>query len=230
MLNVGLTGGIASGKSTIARMLAAKGADLIDFDVLAHEVQAPEGPVWREIVRHFGTGILRTDQTIDRAALGRIVFADPAKRELLNGLVHPAVREAWRERIAAIVRGRPEAIVLSDVPLLIEQGMEPLFDLVVLVYAPPERQLERLIARNGYSRREAAQRLSSQLPIDRKLERADLVIRNEGSLKQTRQAVDALWEELRQREMCRRTGAGAAGAGSSRAANAAGTGQKEGRG
>ncbi len=137
MLNVGLTGGIATGKSTVARILVEKGARLIDFDELSHAVEEPEGPVWKQIVRHFGEGILQADRTIDRRKLGDIVFADREKLDLLNRLVHPAVFEEWHRRIEEIRKAQPDAIVLSDVPLLIEAGMKPMVDLVLLVYVPP---------------------------------------------------------------------------------------------
>jgi dephospho-CoA kinase len=207
MLNVGLTGGIASGKSTVARMLADKGALLIDFDELAHAVQEPEGPVWREIVHHFGRDILSEDRAIDRRKLGAVVFGDREKLELLNSLVHPAVFTEWQRRIAEIRTAQPDAIVLSDIPLLLEAGLKPLVDLVLLVYIPPKEQILRLMVRNGYDSDEAAARLASQMPIDAKVPAADIVIRNDGLMEETHRAVDDLWEELRKRERRRRMGA-----------------------
>jgi len=203
MLNVGLTGGIASGKSTVARMLADKGALLIDLDEIAHAVQEPEGPVWQEIVAHFGRAILNADGSIDRRKLGAVVFGDREKLDLLNRLVHPAIFAEWQKRIAEIRAARPDAIVLSDIPLLLEAGLKPQVDLVLLVYIPPEEQIHRLMARNGYRRDEALSRLASQMPIDAKLPEADIVIRNDGSPEETRRTVDGLWGELRKRE-CRR--------------------------
>ncbi|MBU2251901.1 MAG: dephospho-CoA kinase [Proteobacteria bacterium] len=199
MLNVGLTGGIASGKSTVARMLKEKGAILIDFDELAHVVQKPDGPVWMEIVRHFGQDILQADRTIDRRKLGAVVFADRTKLDLLNRLVHPAVLSEWQRRMEKIRKTRPDAVVLSDIPLLIEAGLMPMVDVVLLVYLSPEGQIRRLMARNGYSREDAGIRLASQMPIGEKIPHADFVIRNEGPLEETRRAVGALWKELRQR-------------------------------
>jgi dephospho-CoA kinase len=199
MLNVGLTGGIASGKSTVARMLKEKGAILIDLDELAHAVQKPDGPVWTEIVRHFGQDILQADRTIDRRKLGAVVFADRAKLDLLNRLVHPAVLSEWQRRMEKIRKKRPDAIVLSDIPLLIEAGLMPMVDVVLLVYLSPEEQIRRLMARNGYSREDARIRLASQMPIGEKIPHADFVIHNEGPLEETRRAVGALWKELRQR-------------------------------
>ena len=206
MLNVGLTGGIASGKSTVARMLAEKGALVIDLDEIAHAVQEPESPVWRAIVDHFGRAILGPDGAIDRRKLGSVVFGDREKLEILNRLVHPAVLTEWQRRIAEIRAARPDAIILSDIPLLLEAGLKPLVDLVLLVYLPPEEQIRRLMTRNGYCRDEAMSRLASQMPIDEKLPAADIVISNDGTPEETQRSVDGLWEELRRRERCRREG------------------------
>jgi dephospho-CoA kinase len=200
MLNVGLTGGIACGKSTVARMLEGKGAFLVDADALAHDLEEPEKTAWRKIVDHFGPEILRDDRTIDRRKLGAIVFADRKKLELLNRIVHPAVHEERRRRIAEIKEARPDAIILSDVPLLIETGLESQFDLVLLVALSPETQIARLMGRDGFSREEAEKRMASQMPIDAKLPFADMVIRNDGSLEETWRAADEAWEELQRRE------------------------------
>ena len=208
MLNVGLTGGIASGKSTVARMLAEKGAVLIDFDELAHAVQEPEGSVWREIVRHFGEEILHEDRTIDRRKLGETVFADREKRELLNRLVHPAIFEEWQRRLAEIQVRRADAIVVSDIPLLIEAGLKGMVDLVLLVYITPEEQIRRVMVRDGFSREEAERRLAAQMPIEEKLRWADIVIRNGGSPEETRRVVSEVWMELNIREKRRQEGIG----------------------
>lgn len=196
MLNVGLTGGIACGKSTVARMLEAKGAVLIDFDELAHGVIEPGGPVWQGIVRHFGEGILRSDGRIDRGKLGDIVFADPRQREILNGLVHPAVFAEWQKRLARIEKEQGDAIVISDIPLLIEAGLKRFVDLVLLVWLSPEEQLRRLMARNGFCREEALQRIASQMPLAEKIPHADLIIENDGSVEETGRQVDQLWAAL----------------------------------
>jgi len=208
MLNVGLTGGIACGKSTVARMLAEKGAVLIDFDEIAHAVEDPGGPVWREIIRHFGEEILHEDRTIDRSKLGETVFADREKRELLNRLVHPAIFEEWQRRLAEIWARRADAIVVSDIPLLIEAGMKEMVDLVLLVYITPEEQIQRVMARDGFSREEAERRLGAQMPIEEKLRWADIVIRNGDSPEETRRTVCTVWMELNIREKRRREGIG----------------------
>lgn len=204
MLHVGLTGGIASGKSTVASLLAAEGAIVIDLDALAHAVQAPGGAVWGEIVRHFGEGVRRPDGTIDRRKLGEIVFADPERLALLNRLVHPAVFARWRERLAQIRRESPQAIVLSDIPLLFEAGLRPQVDLVLLVYCPPAGQVRRLMERGGMSRREAEARLAAQMPIDRKRPLAEVVIDNGGPLAQLGGRVREVWQELLREERRRR--------------------------
>jgi len=200
MLNVGLTGGIASGKSTVAKMLEEKGAYLIDLDELAHFVEEPDRPAWKAIVEYFGSDILNEDRTINRVELGLIVFADHEKLSVLNNIVHPAVFEEWRRRIEDIYEKDPCAIVISDVPLLIEVGMQNLVDLVVLVHISPEEQIERLMDRSGYSRDEAERRVASQMPIDEKIPSADIVIENEDSIEVTSGIVDDVWHELIQRE------------------------------
>lgn len=204
MLNVGLTGGIASGKSTVAQMLVELGAIHIDFDVLAHQVELPGQPAWQELVAAFGREILNEDETINRAVLGELVFRDAARREHLNAIVHPAVFTAWRRQLGEIEKNEPHAVVLADVPLLFEVGAEGMMDLVLLVYIPPSEQIRRLMARNGYRRPEAEARLASQMPIDAKLARADIVIDNRGTMAETRERVAAVWEELRQRERQKR--------------------------
>ena len=196
MLNVGLTGGIASGKSTVAAMLVEEGAFHIDFDILAHEVEKPDMPAWRAIIDAFGLEIRNGDGTINRARLGAIVFADQKKMAQLNAIVHPAVFTAWHRQLEEIKKEKADAVVLSDVPLLIEAGMKQMVDVVLLVYISPEEQLRRLMFRNGYTREEALSRLSAQMPIQDKLALADLIVNNEGSCDETQKQVVAVWREL----------------------------------
>jgi dephospho-CoA kinase len=177
-------------------MLVEKGAILIDFDDLAHAVEEPEGPVWRGIVSHFGEGILLPDRRIDRRKLGAIVFADPEKRDILNRLVHPAVFAEWQKRLGEIEKTAADAIVVSDIPLLIEAGGKAMVDLVLLVYLPPEDQIRRLMARDGFNRKEAERRVAAQMPLDEKITQADIVIRNDGSVEETSRRVGQVWEEL----------------------------------
>jgi dephospho-CoA kinase len=200
MLNVGLTGGIASGKSTVAKMFEDNGAYLIDFDALAHFAEEPDQPAWKAIVEFFGTDILNEDGTINRTKLGLIVFADQEKLSRLNSIVHPAVFDLWRRRIEDIREMNPRAIVVSDIPLLIEVRMQHLFDVVILVHVSPEDQIRRLTERNEYSRKEAESRLDKQMPIDEKIPYADYVIDNKGPIETTRSVVNAVWEELLARE------------------------------
>jgi dephospho-CoA kinase len=200
MLNVGLTGGIASGKSTVAEMFAKHGAHLIDFDGLAHEVQEPEKPAWREVVNQFGEGILRPDNKIDRVKLGNIVFADKKKLIELDKIVHPFVYQEWHMLLEKIGKKEKHAIVLSDIPLLFEGNMQHLFDLTILVFIVPEEQVSRLMARNGISKEEAGKRLKSQMPISEKIALADIVIDNDGGIPETEKRVGQLWRELLQKE------------------------------
>ncbi len=204
MLNVGLTGGIATGKSTVVRMLVKKGARVIDHDALVHALQEPGRPVWNRIVEAFGRDILDAAGRIDRKKLGALVFGNESRRRALEGIVHPAVlEEAQRER-ERIGKEDARAIVLSDIPLLLEVGMQGLFDLILLIYAPPEVQIARVMKRNSMTRDEAAARLGAQMPIDEKLKRADVVIRNDGTMKELHQRVDEVWEELLSRERAKR--------------------------
>jgi dephospho-CoA kinase len=200
MINIGLTGGIASGKSTVAKMLQEKGAYLIDFDKLAHFVEEPGQTAWKSIVDFFGPDILNEDRTINRIKLGLIVFPDREKLSKLNSIVHPSIFDEWRRRIDEIKRKDPSAIVISDIPLLIEVGMQHQVDVVVLVHISPDDQIQRLMDRNGCSREDAERRLSSQMPIDEKISHADLVIDNKGSVEKTSAIVDVVWEELLARE------------------------------
>jgi len=200
MLNAGLTGGIASGKTTISRILVEQGAHLIDHDLLAHEAEEPEGPAWRGIVDHFGKSVLDLQGRIDRKALGKIVFDKPEEMIELNSIVHPAVHDLWRSRIRQIEEKDPRAIIISDVPLLFEIGWQKKVDVVILVYIPAEEQVRRLIGRNGISIEEAIARLKSQMPIGDKIKMADFVINNQEPLEAARRHIEELWEELLVRE------------------------------
>ena len=205
MLNVGLTGSIACGKSTVAQMFVEKGAFHIDFDRLAHAVEEPSQPAWQQIVDYFGSDILNPDRTINRTQLGSIVFEDKGKLTKLNSIVHPAVFAVWHHRIDEIKKTQPDAIILSDVPLLIEAGMQSSVDVVVLVYISPVEQIQRLMTRNGCSREEAEIRFAAQMSIDDKLQYAHIVINNQGTMEETREIVDRVWQKLLEREKRKRT-------------------------
>jgi len=193
---IGLTGGIASGKSAVARRLAFLGAVVLDADRLAREAVEPGAPAWAQVKEAFPQ-VIQEDQTIDRRLLGEIVFSDAQKRKLLESFIHPEVLRMLLARAAqAKAQGR---LVVAEVPLLFEVGWEGLMDEVWVVYVRPEVQLERLLARSSLSREQAERMIESQLPLDVKVSRADRVIDNNGPLEETWEQVDALWEEL-QRE------------------------------
>ena len=200
MLNVGLTGGIACGKSTVAEIFVRLGCYLIDFDKIAHEVQEPGRPAWQEIVDHFGRGILGQDKKVDRNKIAAIVFNHPEKLKALNAIVHPRVYQEWHVRLEKIKAIDPEAIVLSDVPLLFEGQMQSLFDLTILVRITAPEQINRLKARNSLTQEEAEARLNCQMPINDKIPLADIVIDNQGTPGETAKKVEEVWQELRRRE------------------------------
>jgi dephospho-CoA kinase len=179
---IGLTGGIATGKSTIARLLQDQGAALIDADVLAREVVEPGQPALEEIREAFGERALDADGRLDRAWLARTIFADPALRRCLEEILHPRVRERARQRLAALAAHEPPpGLVVWVVPLLFETGLHEQLDEVWVVAATPETQMARLMARDGLDEAEARRRIAAQWPLERKLEMADRVIDNEGS-------------------------------------------------
>jgi dephospho-CoA kinase len=196
MLSLALTGNIAAGKSTVARQLAALGATIIDADVLAREAVAPGTPGLAAVVQHFGRGVLAADGALNRAALRAIVFADPAARDALNAIVHPAVRRLRDEAIAA-ARHRGDPIVISDIPLLFEVGLEHAFDGVILVDAPEAEREARLIRDRGLPPADAQAMIAAQWPASRKRAGARWIIENDGSPDALTARVDALWRELR---------------------------------
>lgn len=196
MIVIGLTGGIASGKSTVSRMLASLGARIIDADVLAREIVRPGRPAWRDIVAHFGPGILEANGEINRKELARRIFADPQARLVLNRLTHPRVVARTAAILRRLAREEPNAVAVVDAPLLLEAGMDRLVDEVWVVKVSEETQIERLVKRDKLSREEAVQRLAAQMPLAEKLKRAHRVIDNEGPVEQTWQQVLAHWREL----------------------------------
>lgn len=195
-MNIGLTGGIATGKSTVAKLLTDKGAMLIDLDRIAREVVAPGQPALERIARQFGQAVLLPDGSLDRKRLGGIVFADPDKRKQLEAITHPAIRSLMRGRMQDNARLHPDRLTVVDVPLLYESRLASEFDRVVVVYVPREEQLRRLMARDKLSREDAGKRLSAQMDIEEKRALADFVIDNGGSPESTALQVDRLWREL----------------------------------
>jgi dephospho-CoA kinase len=190
---IGVTGGIATGKSTVDRMLAAHGAAVIDADALAREVVRPGSPSLNEVVQRFGASMLRPDGELDRTRLGAMVFADEDARHDLERITHPRIAELTQERVAAAL-ATDTPLVAVDIPLLYENARESLFEGVLLVYAPQELQIRRLGERNGLDADAAAQRIAAQLPIDEKKDRATWVIDNSGDVDATAAAVKRWWE------------------------------------
>ena len=195
MLRVGLTGGIGSGKSEVARLLAAKGAYVVDSDVLAREVVAPGTPGLAAVVAEFGPGVLDDAGGLDRPALAAIVFGDEEARARLNAIVHPLVGAAAAERYA---QAPPDAVLVHDVPLLVENGMAPLFDVVVVVDAPDELRVERLV-RRGMAEADARARIAAQATREQRNAVAHHVVDNSGTLDELRERVAALWAVLDER-------------------------------
>lgn len=193
---VGLTGGIASGKSTVSAMLAEMGAEIIDADRIARDVVRSGRPAHRRIVAHFGEVILLPSGEIDRKALGDIVFYDAAKKEILNAIVHPEVISACAREIAELEKARPDALLVMDVPLLLEAGMHGGLSEIIVVYAPEALQRKRLMARDGVSASDADARIRAQMPIEKKRRHATIVIDNSGALSETRRQVTDLFHRL----------------------------------
>ncbi|MEU3062273.1 dephospho-CoA kinase [Streptomyces subrutilus] len=193
MLKVGLTGGIGAGKSEVSRLLAGYGAVVVDADRIAREVVEPGTPGLDAVVAAFGASVLTADGTLDRPKLGSLVFADPEKLRVLNAIVHPLVGARSAELEAA---AGPDAIVVHDVPLLAENGLAPLYDLVVVVDAAPGTQLARLVGRRGMTEDEGRARMAAQATRDQRLAVATLVIDNDGPLEALEHQVRAVWKDL----------------------------------
>ncbi|MFJ6889083.1 dephospho-CoA kinase [Streptomyces californicus] len=193
MLKVGLTGGIGAGKSEVSRLLVERGAVLIDSDRIAREVVEPGTPGLAAVVEEFGPDILTAEGTLDRPALGALVFADDQWRAALNAIVHPLVGA----RAAELERAAPEdAVVVHDVPLLTENGLAPFYDLVVVVDASAETQLDRLVTLRGMTESDARARMAAQATREERRAVADLVVDNDGTHEALVEQVDAVWDEL----------------------------------
>ncbi|MFF6917053.1 dephospho-CoA kinase [Streptomyces sp. NPDC012466] len=201
MLKVGLTGGIGAGKSEVSRLLVACGAVLIDADRIAREVVAPGTPGLASVVEAFGEEILAADGSLDRPRLGAIVFADAQKLATLNAIVHPLVGARSRELEEAAAE---DAVVVHDVPLLTENGLAPLYDLVIVVDAAPETQLDRLMRLRGMTEEDARARMAAQATREQRREIADIVIDNDVPLRELEQRVTDVWAELVRRSQASR--------------------------
>ncbi len=198
MLRVGLTGGIACGKTEVARELARLGLAVVDADRLAREVVEPGRPAFDEVVARFGGAVVGSDGRLDRGALGRLVFSDPAARLELEAITHPRIAEAGARQLARL-EAEGQEVAVYEAALLVESGLARAFDLLVVVAAGPETQRRRLAERDGLDAEAARGRLGAQLPLEDKLAVADLVVWNEGDLESLRERVGELARELRER-------------------------------
>lgn len=199
MLLVAVTGGIASGKSAVAARLAEHGAVVVDADQVARDVVAPGAPALARIAEEFGPDVLTSDGALDRARVGEIVFADPEKRAVLNAITHPAVLEESHRRFRAARDADPDAIVVYDIPLLVEAGRHEEFDVVVAVEADIETRIDRMTTLRGMTAEDATRRIAAQASDDDRRAIADVVIDANGTLDETLAQTDALWENLRTR-------------------------------
>jgi dephospho-CoA kinase len=184
----GLTGGIATGKSTVSKILETAGAIVLDADKIAREVVKKGLPAWHEIISHFGREVLQPDEEINRSCLADIIFHNPMKKEILNRIVHPYVKKEQNMRLKKIKKDKPNAVVILDVPLLIEVGWDKGLSEVIVVYTPEHIQLKRLIQRDKLAKAEALSRIRSQMPIEEKKTRASIVIDNSSTRAMTRQS------------------------------------------
>lgn len=196
MLRVGLTGGIGSGKSEVSRLLAARGALVIDSDVLARAVVAAGTEAFDEVVEAFGASLVAADGELDRAALGRAVFGDETARRRLEAIVHPGVRDRAADIESRAASADPDVVVVHDIPLLVETGQADHFDLVVVVDAPDELRLDRLVQSRGMARQEAAARIAAQVSRQERLDVADEVVDNSDGLAALEAQVEVLWQRL----------------------------------
>ena len=176
MILVGLTGGVATGKSTVAKMFKQCGAAVINADLLARQVVEPGKPAWRAIVKLFGKIVLNQDRSLDRQALGSIVFHNPKKRRQLERIIHPRVAREQQRLVRRIAKRKPHAVVIYEVPLLFEAGVDKRVDKIIVVTADRETQVTRLKKRNGHTRAEAIRRIQAQMPLSKKVRLADIVV------------------------------------------------------
>lgn len=198
MILVGLTGGVACGKSSVARLFQDCGAILIDADVLARAVVEPGKPAWRDIVSAFGKKVLLPDRTLNRPALAKIVFGSPAKLKKLNAIVHPRVARGQTKLTRDIAAQEPHAIIIYDAPVLIEAGAHKRMDKILVVSAGQDTQIKRLHNRNHLSRPDALRRIKIQMPLTEKIKLADYVIDGTLSYEQTKHEVERIYSELQQ--------------------------------
>ncbi len=201
MLHAGLTGNIGSGKSTVASIFAELGAHVIDADVVSHTLLEPGTEVYQKVVEAFDAGIRRPDGTIDRKKLGEIVFSSDEKRQILNGIVHPAVRTVVLGRIVELEQSARAGIVVVDAALMVETGFYKLFDKVVVAACSEAVQIARTMSRDGFTAEEARARAAAQMPMGEKVKVADYVIDTSGTLRHTREQAEAVYRDLLKHEL-----------------------------
>lgn len=190
---IGLTGGIACGKSTVANMLVKRGAQLVDADAIAREIVLPGSPVLAEVARQFGDDIIDENGELNRKKLGSIIFNDAEAKRALESIMHPKIRKIIIERMNVLEQENPQGLVVVDIPLLYESKYDAIFEEIMVVYIPRELQLQRLMQRDGIGQAAAEARLQAQLPIEEKKDRADIVIDNCGTLEETEKQVSQYW-------------------------------------
>ena len=195
---IGLTGGIATGKSTVSATLENAGAVIIDADRIARKVVKKNLPAYRQIVDTFGESVLLPDGEINRTALGNLIFNDPHKKQLLNAIVHPHVRKETNRQLKHIENNNPNALVILDIPLLFEAGMHKDLSEVIIVYAPEHIQIKRLMERDHISQEDALSRIRSQMPVEEKKSLATRVIDNSGTLEHTRKQTLEIFQRLKE--------------------------------
>jgi len=196
VLVVGLTGSIGTGKSLMSKYFKELGAYIIDYDLISKMVVEPGLPAWQDIVNYFGKEILREDQNLDRAKLGAIVFNDEEKRKKLEFFVHSRMAEEIQNQQMTVIEANPAAVIVHDVPLLFETGIDKVMKKNIVVYANEENQIKRLMQRDGLSEVDIRSRIRAQMPLAEKMKRADYIIDNNGSMEEMNQQVRELYQEL----------------------------------
>ena len=196
---IGITGGIATGKSAVCEMIKKFGIPLIDFDILSRKAVEPEKPAWKDITAYFGASVLNKDKSINRQALKKIVFDNPAKLKKLESFIHPRIKKDFINLTETYFKKKPDGIIQAGVPLLIETNMTEMFDYIILVWLPFEEQIKRVIKRDKISYEQAEKIIASQMPINDKKKYANFIIDNSGSLQNTEKQVQKLITNLNNR-------------------------------
>jgi len=197
MLVVGLTGGVASGKTTVSQILREEGAYLINADEIARQLVEPHAPTWHELRKVFGNEFFDENGSIQRRKLASRVFSDPEQRSLLNNILHPQIKSELKRRIHEIAEKDPDAVIIIDAPLLVETGNHREMDKVIVIASNETQQIQRLVRRSGLSEEEARRIFASQMPFEEKMKVADFIIPNEGPLEETTKKAKEVFQELK---------------------------------